>query len=398
MSQVGTIEMSGNYIRFQIQIAGKPVWFLTHAYPHADEIFSAVLMEKFGTDEFVQKYARHGVIRVGVMFDVFDEHHVPGSEEKTEECAATLVAKVLGVYDNPELWRTLKYVKQIDIEGKDHPDAVGTLIKKAHEANRNRTARVINWAQTAFRAKIAEEKSSGDFRSGKIGALLLEQYPEEPQIAQHWEQTLCECLEFQRQVFEQALKELEGADKREISGPSSGRKLKLIIVQSDNNEISKAARSAYEADIVVQRRTTGNVHIFTDRRANLKLFTLARMLRLEEQKALGNVVETNWRRLSDEGMCPSGVWYFHHNGQFLLNGSLTAQNVPPTALTMEQVVELTEISVDTARFEPSRAAFCQIGECPASRENPCPWYDWGLNQCREARKGKLERTGKITKE
>ncbi|MBI5076917.1 hypothetical protein HZB94_00850 [Candidatus Falkowbacteria bacterium] len=398
MEQVGTIEVSGNYIRFQIQVAEKTVWFLTHAYPHADEILSAILMEKFGTEEFVQKYARDDVIRVGVMFDAFDEHHVPGTEKKTEECAATLVANALGARERPELFSTLRYVKRIDTEGKDHPQAIGALIKKAHKANRHRTAAVINWAQTAFLAKLLEKKPSGDFRSEKIIALLKEQHPEAPQVADDWKKFLEECAEFQRQLFKNALDEISAkADIREnIPGPHGP--LKLVVIQSDNDEVSNAGRAVHNADITIQRRTTGNVHIFTDKRAGLKLFNLARMLRIEEQIARDNVVERDWRRLADEGMCPLGVWYYHHAGQFILNGSLTAQNVSPSVLSLERIVELTLIAVNPEGFEPSRQVYCQFGKCVSTPNEPCPWYHWGLAHCRQVRKGELERTGKITKE
>jgi hypothetical protein len=391
MSKVGTIEMSGNYIRWQIQIACKPVWFLTHAYPHADEILSAMMMEDYGTDAFVQKYAHNGVIRCGVMYDAFDEHHAPGKEETIDDCAATLVAKALGVYDNWPLVKSLDYVHRIDTQGKDPPQALGTLIKHVHKANPSWTARVIEWTKTAFYAKINAAKQTGDFERAAIIALLQEQFPAESRVAEEWERTLDEAMESQRQAFNAALEEIRSkASIREIPGPS-GRRLKLIVIESDNNEASKAGRAEeFQADIVIQQRTSGNVHIFTNTRAKLRIFQLARMLRLEEQRKRNKIVETDWRRLADEGICPLGIWYFHHKGQFILNGSLTAQNVEPTALLLNEIVELTEISVDPTRFEPSRAILCQAGDCTGTRDNPCPWYGYGLNQCKNARKGKKE--------
>ncbi len=383
-----TIERQGNFIRFQITVAGRKIWFLTHAALHVEEIAAISLLELYGTKEFLKTHCPHGIIHVGVLGGEFDEHPANGEAKKEDECAATLVARALGVRDNEELKEVLSYVLDNDLHGRDQPGGLATYVNMLHRVFSEQTAEIIDWALVAIRAKIRAEKKTKEFGKDYFGKLLVEQNPNKPEIsAANWLAYTADAEKAQDEAFKAALEEIkEKGQISKIKGPNE-RTLVLLAIESDNNEIGRAGRfkDGANADIVVQRRPAGHVTIHTARRANLKLFTLARVLRYEEQKVRGKVIVNNWRELSDEGMGPSGVWYFHHEGQFLLNGSITAPATTPTMIPLADICELIKVAVCPETFEPARAALCQMGMCASKPENACPWYVWGLPWCQAVR-------------
>lgn len=333
---------------FKAQVAGKELLVEFHKDPHFDEILAGWLVEHFGTNEFLDEYAPDGKLHIGVGGGPFDEHPGPNNQKKDGECAATLVAKALGVDNDPALEPLLHYAWVRDLRGGAHPFELETLVKVFHRQFPNRPLKVIRWVEMAIEAKYQEQL----------------QFVTETKT------------EFER-----------AAEVEEIAGPG-GRTLKMVSVVSDNPLMNKFARSAqggYVA-IIIQQQTSGNVQIFTDKRFGIDLRDVVRMIRLEEQKANGELITTDWRELEVEGKI-EGIeeWYYHREGQMLLNGSLTAPNVPPTRLSLKQIKEIVGIGVNSQAFEPSRALWCQAGECSATREDPCSWYRLGLLRCRRIR-------------
>lgn len=333
--------------RFVMRVAGETVFFDTHEGPHLDEIATKWLIEKFGDKEFLDKYVSNRILEVGIGGGLFDEHPV-NSERKEGECAATLVAKALGVDDNPALEKILKFVVTHDLKGGAQPFDLASLVKLLHQQFPNDPERVIEWAMVGLEAKYREQ---------------------------------LQFFTATKQEFERA------AEIEEIQGP--GRQtLKMVTVVSDDEQMSKFARSSFGggAAIIIQRRSSGNVQIYTNKRYGLTLYDVAQMIRLAEQRAKGQVVMTDWETLSSEGKVEgTEEWFFHHAGQMLLNGSLTAPDVPPTKLSLEQIKEMVRIGINPQAFEQSRAQLCRSGNCTSTRNDQCPWYPWGLHRCRAIR-------------
>lgn len=340
---------------------------ITHSQPHIDEIAAIWLLRKFGENDFPgistakvifwdigdkvldgrspAEYESEGALLVGVGGGRFDEHPIANSGRKQGECAATLVAKALRIEGEPSLEKILKFIATSDLKGVGHPFDLGYIVKLLHQQYPNDPEKVIEWAMMGLEAKYQEQ-------------------------LRFWSST--------RQEFERI------AEVEEIVGPG-GRVLKMASFVSDNEQMNKFARSIHggQAAIIIQQQSSGNVQIYTNRHFRLTLYDIAQMIRLAEQQAKGKVTTREWKKLAAEGKV-EGVeeWFFHHAGQMLLNGSLTAKDVPPTRLSLEQIKEIVRIGINPHSFEPTRASYCKRGICRSTNKDPCPWYIWGLHRCR----------------
>ncbi len=336
---------------------------LTHEKPHLDEIVAIWLLKKFGENEFpgvktaeisycsnggeVTKL-EEGILPIGVGGSIFDEHPRLNGEKKEDECAATLVAKYLSVDEEPAMEKLLKFVLNSDLKGANNPFDLAYLVKLLHQQYPEQPEKVIEWAITGLEAKYYEQ-------------------------LQFWTGT--------KKEFE------DNAQIEEVQGPH-GRMLKIVTIASDDEQMSKYARSSHgcSAAIVIQKWSSGNVQIFTNKQHRLTLYDVAQMIRYEEQKKKGNVVTTEWKILSSEGKVEGAEeWYYHHSSQTLFNGSLTAKNVPPTKLALEQIRRIVRIGVSPGLFEPNRNRECKLMICTSTRRSQCPWYVWGLHRCRQIR-------------
>ena len=207
---------------------------------------------------------------------------------------------------------------------------------------------------------------------------------------------------------ENAGTDFEKASVREIFIPNGGgvlRSAKMAVGSSDCDIFGRYARSKHgcRADVVVQRRTTGNIVVMPDQiramRANLS--EVAAIVRVEEVRAFNR----NRRRgeaprsipLNPKALCALGTlpevpeWHLfgkdgEENGGYrktmgLFNGSLTHQ-APPTRLSLDVVADLVQIGLNPQQFEPVNAARCQSGVCVGEG---CQWFAWKLGRCRKVR-------------
>ncbi len=327
---------------FGRRIAGETVVIETHHQPHFDEILAMWLAERFGNIGFVSKYCPGNILSLGVDGGNFDEHPFDGGPRKEGECCATLVAKALGVADDPALEKILKFGLNTDL-GKGQPFDIAAMVKLFHQEFPNNPFVAIDWVHQALDAKYAEQYS---FHGPT------------------------------REVF------ARDAKIETITGPRGPIRVATIV--SDDPNMSKHARSA-GASIVIQRQNSGNTQIFTNQEAGITLFDTATLINLAEQEAEGEVKVGDWKVLAAEGTIPGGRWHFFTKGQMLLNGSLTHKDVPPTKLSPEEILKIVKIGVNPKAFEESRAMDCKEGICTSTLENQCPWYRYGLHRCREIR-------------
>ncbi|MEK7624427.1 MAG: hypothetical protein AAB404_01730 [Patescibacteria group bacterium] len=344
---------------------------VTHERPHFDEYTAIFLLKKFGENKFpgisksrviygyeegLQRSAHEEIIYekertlfIGVGGGRFDEHPVANGERKQNECAATLVAKALGIADDPALEKILKFALNSDIKAAASPFDLAYITKVMHQRYPDNPDKVMEWVMAGLEAKYQEQDS----------------------------------------FFNEAKKEFDRMAKiEEIPGPR-GVLLRMATVVSDDEQINKFARSAYGGNtaIVIQRKSSGNVQIYTDKRYGLRLNDVAQMIRLEEQKAKGKIITKNWAMLASEKVIGAEEWFFHHIGQMLLNGSLTATGVPTTKIPLEKIQEIVRIGINPNAFEPKFASRCKRGICAVSliKGDRCSWYDFGLQRCRKIR-------------
>ncbi|MDO8515705.1 MAG: hypothetical protein Q7S28_00445 [bacterium] len=311
---------------------------VTHEKTHVDEYEAIRLLRKFGEVMFpgistakviywkmggetpdgrsAEDYERDGVLLVGVGGGRFDEHPTVNVERKAGECAATLVAKALGVQDDPALAEILKYVVANDLKGGAQPFDIASLAKLMHQQHPDNPEMVMEWVLAGLEAKYQEQ-------------------------FQFWTST--------KEDFER------NAQVEEIA--TGGKLIKIVSIISDGDQISKFARSEHGgyAAVVIQKRLSGNVQIYTNKRSGVTLYDVAQMLRLAEQEKKGHVVTTDWDTLSSEGkVAGAEEWFFHKEGQMILNGSLTATGVSPTKLSLEEILDIIRIGLNPALCRANR--------------------------------------------
>ena len=334
----------------------------THVRPHLDEIVAIWLLSMFGEERYpgaaeatieywagggetptgqpASEYEANGYLLVGTGGGRFDEHGRNGDKGKEGDCAATLVAKDLGIDQDAALAKILKFTLTNDLRGASHPFDLAAMIKSMYQLYPEDSERVIAWAIDALNAKYLEQKAFVDAQTT----------------------------------------ELENAEVLTIT--AGAKEFTMVVVESDNEHVSKAARSkdGLDAAIVVQKRSRGNVQIYTNKRHGLQLLDLAQMLRLEEQHLKGRMVTTDWKVLVAEGKVEGAEeWYYHHEGQMLLNGSLSAPDVPPTNISLDRIKQAIIIAVNPR---------CLPEHCADSRQctfRDCRWYGLGLHRCRKIR-------------
>lgn len=344
----------------------------THPQPHLDEIVAMWLLLRFGDKLFpgvskarvvfwghggmtpdgrpVEEYMREGILPVGVAGSLLDEHPKgDGERAKQKTCAAMLTAELLGAAHDPALQQMLAYVLDKDTHATAAPFDLAHMVKCMHAANPTHPKVVINTIWQMLDAKYHE----------------------------------------QMEYHSTAKKEMEKAVWFTIVGPDG--ELRVCVVQTDCAQVPKYARSEQGggAAIVIIQNSTGNVQILTDHARKLCLDDLVRMLRLAEQHAVGNVVTTRWRDLEAEGT--QFGWHYHRHGRMLLNGSATANKVPATKVDLTTIQALVKLAFSPNLFVPEHAAECRAGRCPATRDNPCQWYDFGLDRCQALRRAQRRR-------
>lgn len=343
---------------------------VTHANPHLhfDETLTIWLLRKFGEKVFLgistaeikswgtggkspdgrsaQEYEQEGVLLIGIGNGRFDEHPSVNGKRKEHECAATLVAKALGLRDEPALQEIFEFVLSSDGKTSGHPFDIANIAKASYQETSS-PEEIMDWVMKGIEIKYQE----------------------------------------QLRFFDAVRREFEKKAKiEEIQGPKG--MLTMVSIVSDNSQMNKFARSVHgvKADMVIQKRSSGNVQIFTNARSGLVLYDIAQMLRLTEQELKGEIRTKDWKMLAAEGKVEGAEeWFFQTAGQMLLNGSLTATQVPATKIPFDKIKEIVRIGVDPQRFEPKRKEHCKLGICMSTFKNRCPWYKFGLQRCRKVR-------------
>ncbi len=329
-------------IRIPIMVGGEyKAIFETHEAMHFEEIVAFILIEGFGDKKFLQQYAKRNIISVGVGGGPFDEHPKAGSKRKEGECGATLVAKALEVDDDPGLKEILKLVLISDLKGSSQPGDISSLANLISRQSPKDPEKVIKWVEKAIRAKYKEQ------------------------------------FHFHTVTRE----EFSHAAKVEFVKSEAGV-VKMVVIRSDDEQASKFARSAEGsgAAIIIQKKTSGNIQIYTAQKFGINLDDVARMINLAEQQAGGRVLSTDWEILSAEGTIPGGRWHYFPQGGMILNGSLTYPDVPATKITLEQIERIVRIGVDPSLFPR---------HCLDSRRcllKECDWHSWGLIRCQIRRR------------
>ncbi len=388
-----------------IEINSKIWTIVLHKSPDADAITGAWLLERFGEKKFPGiSNAKHlfwsggeefrsggNFISVDIGGGPYDHHH--STSKVSEECAATLVAKDLGLNEEPALTEILKYIKEHDLRGirtpLDFADCVRCL-NQAHredperilemgfeildalytyfadgetviQEDRNRLATIIeNWLKGKDQRvsqqiqKFGKGLRNGNKRSLDLTTIFCALEIHSPKALSVIEELLEVKYLTQIEFFRSADEELKKAKITSIFRGS--KELRVVTIQSDNPSFAALARNrehGRNAAIVIQKNEGGRTLIFTNNRFFLKedIKQIAAAIRFEEQVIMNRgkkeelIIDFNI--LSQPGhllLVPN--WYFqkeeNRGGGKLLNGSFTSPDIPATRISLERIREIVE--------------------------------------------------------
>lgn len=328
---------------------------MSHRRPHLDELCAMWLIKRYGTFDFVEQHLEDGVVKLGIGHGRLDEHRANG-KRMAWDCCATLVAKALGIFNDPCLKKILLYVRHRDAHAGAHPMEIEPLVKLLHRGKMD-TLDILAWLEIVFDALYEEQMT---------------------------------FLTEGKKAFEAA-----NTLVKEIFGPN-GVSIKLAVIHSEEELVSKYARAEIGGNcaVVIQVLETGHISIFGSRRHGINLVEVIQLLRYKEQEVKGKIIITHWQDLRVPGKNPAiEEWYLLGDG-VVLNSSLTVPGVPATEIPLEQIVEAVEIGINPRAFYREYADKCGNGWCMSTRALPCPWYPWQLERCRAARKAKYEKMRK----
>ncbi len=382
---------------------------IVHTKFHLDEAMALFLLTNFGEKFFpgvskarvrftqgLQKQAddtpfdQRKMLPLGCGGGRFDEHRGE-SERLPNECATTLVAKYLGVHEDPCLKRIIAEVLRCDTKAGVKSTELAEIIKMATR-RLTENEPVLTWGMKVLHALHSHLFLNSDRVTGEKTLEVLfkdlvgkNRFPNEKArlymeklVRESMERKddsimelsfLTECLyrtdkdgdavdfvrfaldhmyndqlEFQKAVAEcmkgewfsfSALCNRKGRRERTMQ-------LKGLIIKTDSPLVQRAARTqeAGGASVVIIQKTSGNnVSVFVDASKGINLTAFTRMVRWTELPK-DEKESVSWENLGNAGVLPQVPnWYFFKKGQMLLNGSLSHTTVQPTSIHQDLLKE-----------------------------------------------------------
>ena len=371
---------------------GKPI-VGTHTRPDLDAIASIWLWQNYG-DERAKKSMVAVFLTEGdralitpqlmgvTLFDrgkgEFDHHR----NNQIAETTASIVARKLGVAENPEIKRLLGKVQRSDLQGESLPFDASDLIKCMQRLEEITDQEIIELGTRIIKDGVELSKKKLKRNNLSLQQIIREFLASKeiipPKFQDYLEKLnnpgferpfdlaeilavegesakdfLLKLLEYEYRDslnYLKALEEVRKAWKTKIKG--------VVIVAdfSDNPRFKDAARNDQKALITIQRRSNGQTGIYfdTERIDDALIETLISMIRLEECLIQHRPIPKADLRKPEwiEGI---PEWYYYKApripnrkkkpGRFLLNGSLTAPDVPPSKIPMETLRELAQKAI-----------------------------------------------------
>lgn len=350
----------------QIVAHGQPV--------HLDEMVAYLLLRRYGEeklpgvstasfralaqgDSIEELQMRNDVLLLGLGTGSFDEHVFNGDKSKKDECCATLVAQFLNMEQDAHWMYVLRYVLHTD---------------------RHRPSLVLDLASSVVRFQL-------------LGWDVFSVLP-------YVEITVDAALQEQRKFFSaDFIGGLEvGKSVRREEIEINGEQHWAAVIEGDNPALVKQARFFGAALVIVKNPQTQQVQILSTNHLRLKMRVVTRVIRYMEQKKGEKILVADWSALEQEGTIEQvPQWFYHKEMENLMNGGRSRPDILPTALTIEEILFAVRTALGT-HFIRSRENRCTKGVCTSTRNEPCPWYAFGLPRCIEIRQAR--RNGNEAKE
>ncbi len=277
-----------------------------HKNPHLDDLLAEKLLRIYADKKNFPKK-----ICIGMGGGEFDDHSPQNTGPNGEKIksATMLVAKRLGIDENPELSQILDYANATDL----HP--AGSAFELAS---------VVNLVSRQIGTEAAYQIVS-DFVDAKI---------------------------IEQRGYLDALDQYKQVKISEIDLGSS--KVKIAGIKTENEQILKAARHLFTklpSDILIVFRESGHVQIFKiDNNSQINFTEIIKRLRIAEFKKRSTILtEKLLKSVGNFGTISEKDCWCYPFESAILNGSFSRPDTTPTKLNNQEIYK--------AILEAIRASF-----------------------------------------
>lgn len=309
--------------------------------PHLDPITAYYLLLRYGTEKYpgiseakllfwdssgdpdaetLKKWNDEGSILIDVAGGEFDHHLIAGG------FSSLLVAKTLSIEESPEMKAILEYLREDDNHGLHNKFGdLAHIVKMMHKQNID-IQKIFDLVFLALNSMIYfDDEAKKEFESRSV-----------------------------------------------IHKVKRGKnKMKVAVIESESRNVAKYAMQNERVGVVIQKRPTGHVMIFTNNLYKIDLRDVIGAIRKKELELAGKEIP-DLRILKKEGKHPDVQhWYYHRSLNAILNGSDALSDTPATKLNIDEIIEIVLFSVSTEYLE----------KCDNCEESKCPHYRHGFYKC-----------------
>jgi hypothetical protein len=276
------------------------------------------------TGKTTNELENEGYILIDLGSSRFD-HHRLGPENK-KISASHMVAKFLEIEDRPDLQKLLEFARRDDLEGKgtisndtiDRAFGLSGMLTNLNKSMPEKSREILEIITLLIEAHFAEENRR------------YEQLPRE---------------------YSEMLK----ANKvKEFRAMQLGRQLKIVYMESDNPGMAGFVRSrAVGAHLVIQRASSGHTNFITQQQAKIQLKKLSRLIKLLEAEKNNVTLQIDSMEELEMPGRTEGLphWFYDTRANTLQNGGINPQDIPPTQLIYEEIVELVKEGLNIERYQ-----------------------------------------------
>lgn len=290
-----------------------------------------------------------GTLIIGMGGSLLDEHEHENNNllRAVGECAATLAAKLID-FDHDVHWKAItRYAlqddtgKRLDRHYLDATKTLPNLIKAMYTSKIEDEDWVLNNSIDLIEKYYDNLKSGNiklskslnwhlDFLATVFGAELAEDVVETFKAAHRY----CKVIDEENTKH---LHNLKVCEAKNYTGESVG----IALAQTDRDNIQKTVfDSRKDIDVLVVRKESGNVQIYTRTKCGVDLSNTVGLLR-QFENILQKRRKLSGKRCYDPGkLSDCGEWFYFSppsKCDMIFNGSLTAPDVPATKLSNESI-------------------------------------------------------------
>jgi len=320
-------------------------------------------------------WAKQGVILCGIGGGPFDEHN---QAEFKGECAMSLAAKFVGIFNDPALQLILRYVMYNDRNGD-------------------------NLIDCRIEDKVLKRRIN-ELMPGQLLKHFFRAFPPENGYSEYEKPIFETFVSAFAAIYKNDQEFFAYKDRYEkeckIVGevnPGEGKKrFKIMLIKSESELALPYARYREpQVGVFIHRQTTGHFQIHTNKKFGINLADVHAILNrlIQEKKGKGKVITTDFRQLSSPGSVPGAEEiYYNKEMEEIYNGSLSHPDVNPAPLSDQEIIGAIKLGLSNEWFHEDYAKNCFTGLCAG---HPCPWYRFGLSRCRTIRYKMREKEEKV---